>query len=187
MFAYSNLPSLRFWAPVNAPFSKPKSSLSSSSDGSAAQLTLTKGLLAAAGELEEGACDELLAGAALAAHQHGDVGVRHLLDDLRVTSRILRVVAARISSSVSERARPRSCSTSWLEGALLQRLLEGELELLHLERLAQEVGCAEPHGLDDVARLTVAGEHHHGHIRQLLLQLGAAWRGHRCRATPRRG
>src|SRR5438309_11441877 len=43
MFANSNCPGLRRWAPVNAPFSWPKSSDSSSSWGIAAQLTLTNG------------------------------------------------------------------------------------------------------------------------------------------------
>ena len=58
-----------------------------------------------------------------------------------------------------------------LEGALLQRLLEGELELFHLEGLAQEVGGPEPHGLDDVPGLAVAREHHHRHLGQALLEL----------------
>ena len=42
-FAISKRPCLRAFAPVKAPFSYPKSSLSSSSSGSAAQLTLTNG------------------------------------------------------------------------------------------------------------------------------------------------
>jgi hypothetical protein len=57
-----------------------------------------------------------------------------------------------------------------LERALLQGLLEGDLELLHLEGLAQEVRGAQAHGLHDVARLPVTGEHHHGHVRQALLE-----------------
>src|SRR6184192_4312458 len=43
VFAYSNCPGFRRWAPVKAPFSWPKSSDSSSSEGIAAQLTLTNG------------------------------------------------------------------------------------------------------------------------------------------------
>ena len=54
-------------APVKAPRSWPKSSLSSRVSGMAAQLTATKGPLARGGELVEGARDELLAGAGLAA------------------------------------------------------------------------------------------------------------------------
>ena len=55
-----------------------------------------------------------------------------------------------------------------LERALLQRLLEGELELLDLEGLAQEVRGTEPHRLDDVPRLTVSRQHHHRHVGQAL-------------------
>src|SRR5512138_1354226 len=43
---------------------------------------LDEGLIAPARELEDRARDELLAGPALAAHEHGDVGVGDLLDDL---------------------------------------------------------------------------------------------------------
>ena len=68
-------------APVNAPFSWPKSSLSSSSAGSAAQLTLTNGRSLRGRALVDGARDQLLADAALAADQHGDVAVGDLLDD----------------------------------------------------------------------------------------------------------
>ena len=53
---------------------------------------LDEGPVAAARELEDRARDELLAGAALAAHEHGDVGVRDLLDDVAHLPH-LRVVA----------------------------------------------------------------------------------------------
>jgi hypothetical protein len=56
------------------------------------------------------------------------------------------------------------------EGALFQRLLEGQLELLHLEGLAQEVGGTQAHGFDDRPRLPVPGEHHDGNLGEPLLQ-----------------
>ena len=57
-------------APVKAPFSWPKSSLSSSPVGMAAQLSLTKRPVAPGTQLVEGAGDELLARARLAANEH---------------------------------------------------------------------------------------------------------------------
>ena len=62
-------------APVNAPRSWPNSSLSSSSVGSAAQFTLTKGLVAAARSAMEFARDHFLADAAFTAQEHGHVAV----------------------------------------------------------------------------------------------------------------
>ena len=67
---------------MNAPRSKPKSSDSSSSDGSAAQLTFTNVRSLPRRAAWIGARDELLARAALAAHQHGDVGVGDAIDEL---------------------------------------------------------------------------------------------------------
>ena len=130
---------------------------------------LDEGLVAAARELEQRARDQLLAGAALAAHQHGDVGVGDLLDDVAHLLH-LRVVAAQEQQLGLGARAPAQPLDLLLERALLERLLEGELELLDLERLAQEVGRAEPHRLDDVARLAVPGEHHHRHVGQALLE-----------------
>ena len=80
--ANSNLPGLCWIAPVNAPRSKPNSSDSSSSVGSAAQFTLTNGLSRRSDEAAERPRDQLLAGAALAADQDGDVGVGDALDQV---------------------------------------------------------------------------------------------------------
>ena len=60
-------------APVKAPFSWPNSSLSSSVSGMAAQLIARNGLSAPLAVLVDGPGDQLLAGAALAEDQHGDV------------------------------------------------------------------------------------------------------------------
>ena len=61
-------------APVKAPFSWPNSSLSKSPVGMAAQLSLTKVRLAARAQLVQGAGDELLARARLAANEHRGAG-----------------------------------------------------------------------------------------------------------------
>ena len=67
-------------APVKAPFTWPKSSLSSRVSGMAPQLTATKGL-SRRGLVEWMARgDQLLAGAALAGDQHGGRAVRDLAD-----------------------------------------------------------------------------------------------------------
>ena len=68
-------------APVNAPFSWPNSSDSSRFSCSAAQLTLTKLRAVAQRVVVDGAGDELLAGARLAADQHRGVALGHLAND----------------------------------------------------------------------------------------------------------
>ena len=80
--ANSNLPGLCWMAPVKAPVSKPNSSDSSSSVGSAAQFTFTNGLSWRSDGGVQRARDQFLAGAALAADQHGDVRVGDTLDEL---------------------------------------------------------------------------------------------------------
>ena len=64
--ASAKRPSFVAWAPVKAPRTWPKSSLSSSASGMAPQLTATNGLLARGLALVDRARDQLLAGAALA-------------------------------------------------------------------------------------------------------------------------
>jgi hypothetical protein len=114
--------------------------------------------------------DELLAGAALAPHEDGDVGVRDLLDDLPDV--LHRTVVAAVGHDVVLGAGAAAERLDLApERPVLEGLLERELELLDLEGLAQEVARAEAHRLDDRARLAVAGEHDHGHVGQALLQL----------------
>ena len=81
-WAASNLPTRRASAPVKAPFSWPKSSLSTSSRLIAAQFTATNGRARRDAALVQRLRDELLAGAALAAHQHGEIGLGDLADRL---------------------------------------------------------------------------------------------------------
>ena len=66
-------------APVNAPFSWPNSSLSSSPVGMAAQFTFTNGCWLRAAALVNGARHQFLARARLAQHQHGRIARRHRL------------------------------------------------------------------------------------------------------------
>ena len=74
-------------APVKAPRSWPKSSLSSRPVGMAAQLTLTKRALAAPAQVVDRARDQLLAGARLAEDEHRRVGRR---DGLHLVQRALQ-------------------------------------------------------------------------------------------------
>ena len=68
--ACSNLPARSANAPVKEPFMWPNSSLSISSDGIAAQLTSTNGLLPPRRGVVQRPRDQLLAGAVLAGDQH---------------------------------------------------------------------------------------------------------------------
>src|SRR4051794_13163168 len=68
-------------APVNAPFSWPKSSDSRRFSCSAAQFTLTK-FRDAQRVVVRRARDELLAGPRFAANEHGRIALRDLLDDV---------------------------------------------------------------------------------------------------------
>ena len=74
------MPGVCFTAPVNAPFSKPNSSDSSSVSGIAAQLIATNGLPRARAQRVKSAREDFLAGAAFALQQRRRVGRRDLLD-----------------------------------------------------------------------------------------------------------
>ncbi len=80
--ASSKRPLRSLIAPVNAPFSWPNSSLSSSVSGRAAQLTVTNGLRGAPAVVMDGARDQFLARAALAAQQHRRVALGDVRDQV---------------------------------------------------------------------------------------------------------
>ena len=80
--ASSKRPSLRLMAPVNAPFSWPNSSDSSSVSVSAPQFTFTNGPAGPLGTGVDGPRHQLLAGARFAVDVHRRVGGRDLLDGL---------------------------------------------------------------------------------------------------------
>ena len=75
--AASKSPTRALTAPVKAPRTWPKSSLSTRSTGMAEQLTATKRAIGAVRVLVDGARDELFAGAALAENEHRGRGRRH--------------------------------------------------------------------------------------------------------------
>ena len=101
--ASSNRPRLRAVAPVKAPRSWPNSSVSISSGGIAAQLTLTNGLSARALGAVDRARDQLLAGAALAGDQHARPRRRDLRD-LGEQRRHRRALADHLEALVGQRA-----------------------------------------------------------------------------------
>jgi hypothetical protein len=168
-FAYSNLPSLRFCAPVNAPFSNPNSSLSSSSEGSAAQFTFTNGWSRRPESWKIVRATSSLP-VPLSPRTSTVMSVSATCSMISRTSRIFGLSPHSSSSSVSERARPRSRSTSCLSARFSSAFLERQLELLDLERLAQEVGSAQAHRLDDVAAWPVPREHHDRDVGRSLLE-----------------
>ena len=161
--AASNFPSRRAIAPVNAPFSCPKSSLSTSSRESAAQFTLTSGFARRGLLVVERVRDELLAGAALAAHQHGDVGVGDLVDGLED--------ALHRGASPDDLAGERAlhlleqAAVIALEPRVLHHAAHQHAQLVVVEGLRQIVGGAVLHRLHGDLLGAVGGDHDDGRIR----------------------
>ena len=167
--ASSKTPVRRSCAPVNAPFSCPKISLSSSVSGIAAQLMATNGNDGARAQLVDGLRHELLAGARLAPHEHRRRRRRRLLDH------------------AIERANPGAVADDAAEAALLAQLAPQELDLaqrlLPLDRLVQQ--DPQPLRIDGLAQVVVGAvldrvdraldralrrEQDEGDVRQLILQ-----------------
>ena len=167
-------------APVKAPFSWPKSSLSTSSRLMAAQFTATKGGCLRAAVVER-LGHQLLAGAALAPDQHAEVRLRDLLDGLEDPAhgraradQLLEAVLAldlleqqRFSRCRRVRSRAR-CTTS--------------AHLVVVEGLGDVVLGAGLHGLDGDLLGAVGGDHHHQRSRPQLL--GALQHVHAASAAP---
>ena len=195
-------------APVKAPRSWPNSSLSSRSRGIAAELTATKGPALRALAACSAARDQLLAGAALAGHQHRHVAARHAPDGLEG----LEQGRAAPDQPLARRAAARDLAAQRthlaLERARTQRLLDQRTRLLGAEGLGQVVERAALHGLDGVlegvlrrhddhgdvaaARLHVveeveAGRPGHAQVEEGHLELAARERGERLVAARRLG
>ena len=151
--ALSILPGVCFTAPVNAPFSKPNSSDSSSVSGMAAQLIATNGSPRAIAQRVNGARQDFLAGAALALQQRRRVGRRHLLDG----SADLEHRVARRDDAVERRRgeRFRELPILGLERVHLIRALHDQLQRVDVDGLLIEVVGAEADRLHGVALVAV--------------------------------
>ena len=131
--------------------------------------------------------DELLADAAFAADEHGDVAVGHLLDDVRdllhrralaPREKRLALVVAQLTPQVGELAD----QAGPLDG-LLDRGIERDFaEPLRVARLDDVVGGAEAHRLDDDRGLLAARQHDDLQLRtrglERLQRLQAVHAGH---------
>jgi hypothetical protein len=131
-------------APVNAPFSWPKSSLSMSASGSAPQFTTTNGALLRWAPSWSARATTLLAGAALARDQHA----ARRASATRSTSLRTRCMAS-LLPMMPRRRPPLGAQRAVLvhQGALLERLLEGGQQLGVAERLLDVVVGALAHGV----------------------------------------
>ena len=129
-------------APVNAPRSWPKISLSSSVSGIAAQLMPTNGASRARTELMDGLRDQLLAGARFADDQHGRRRRRRLLDDL-VDPPHLRAVADDAAEAALLAQLPAQHLVLALLRVELGDALQQQPQLLRIDRFGQVVLRAE--------------------------------------------
>ena len=160
--ACSNLPMRVVAAPVNAPRSWPKSSLSSSSAGSAAQFTLTNGRLRRVERWwmarETSSLPTPLSprmSTVTSLSETCSMTVRDAAHLLAVApDRPILVVAELLAQLAQLRDEP----------VLLDRVLDRDVERdfaepLGIVRLDDVVGGAEPHGLDDRRGLVAARQH----------------------------
>ena len=154
-WACSKKPRLRAEAPVNAPRSCPKSSLSMSSRGMAAQFTLTNGRVVARREPVDGAADELLAGAALAGDEHARLGGRDLVDLVEEPLH-RRALPDHLVAGLELLAQARPSRRDSF--AVRSTFLHADEHALAVERLLEEVGRAELDGVDRVVHRRVPAD-----------------------------
>ncbi len=106
-------------------------------------------------------CDQLLAGAALAAQEHGAAVLADGLDQT-----IHRLHAGALPDQLAEAAQAPDLATERrvlaLERRQVEHALQREQDLLRAGVLDEVVGGAELHGLDGGLDRPVAGEHHRG-------------------------
>ena len=122
---------------------------------------------AAGAVVVEGVRDELLAGAARAAHQHGEVGVGHFSNHVEhplhggaPADDALELVGALDLLLQTAEVPP--------EGDALEDALDGQLELVVVERLWQVVGGAELHRFDRDLLRAEGGDHDDRGLRGVL-------------------
>ena len=145
-------------APVKAPRAWPKSSASASSAVSAAQLKRTKGSSARGEAAHQRLGHPLLAGAALAGDEHGDVARRHPghQPGQRGASLARRRPWCATSASSPRQPLVLVAQPDRLDGPPHHRQ-----QLVDLEGLLEVVVGAGLHGLDGVALRAVRGDEHH--------------------------
>ena len=167
--ASSKQPARRSVAPVKAPFSWPKISLSSSVSGIAAQLIATNGARRARAQLVNRLRDQLLAGAGLAEDQHRGRRRRGLLEHL-----IQRAHRRAVADDAAEAAAIVQLPPQRLVLALLLvdlgEPLEQALQLVRIERLGEVILGA---GLDRFDRRVdgaLRGQQDHLDVVDLGLQ-----------------
>ena len=167
--ASSKQPARRSVAPVKAPFSWPKISLSSSVSGIAAQLSATNGCDDARAQLVDGLRDQLLAGARLAEDQHRGRRRRRLLQHL-----IERAHRRAVADDPAEAAAIVELPPQRLVLALLLvelgEPLEQPLQLVGIERLGQVVLGAGLDRLDRGVDGALRGQQDHLDVVDLRLQ-----------------
>ena len=179
--ARSNLPRRCLVAPVKAPASCPKSSLSMSSAGTAAQFSFSSGRLGARRGAMDRARDQLLAGAALAGDEHAGVE-RAARSTCSRSSAIGAAFADQLVEWPASRAAP-----GFVFGAhQAQRVLEHDEQPVGGERLFEEVERAESRRAHGGVDRRVPAHHDDLHVVPARAQLRRAASGRRRRAAPRR-
>ena len=151
--ASSNRPLRWPTALVNAPFSWPNSSLSSSVSGSAAQFTATSGPLRLVGRFVDGAGHLLLAGAGLAFDQHRRRGGADIADQFEHRMHA-RVLAEHVMKRVIRLQLLPQIGHFVLQASLAQGTLDDQAQIVDVDRLGQKVVGAEAdrlHGVVDAA------------------------------------
>ena len=167
--ACSNRPTRRSLAPVNAPFSWPKSSLSRSCGLSAAQWTATKRPLRSA-EVVQRVGDEFLARAALALDEHGrarrgDLAdrVEHVLHRRRRADEGVQALAGAAFDLLAQ------FGVLALDHAAAQGAAHEDFQPVEVQRLGDEIVRPALHRGDGGVHRAVGG-HHDAHRRRGHLQ-----------------
>ena len=159
--ASSNRPLRRASAEVNAPFSWPNSSLSSSVLGQRRAVDRDQVPLPLLARVVDGLGDQLLAGAGLALDQDGALGPGDVADQLEDAVH-LRVLADDVVEAVALLELLAEPQDLVLKRPLLQRPVHHQLQVVRVDRLGQEVVGPQPHRLDDAVDRAEAGRHDRG-------------------------
>ena len=151
-------------APVKAPFTWPKSSLSSSVSGSARAVDRHEGAGGPRAALVDRARHELLAGAALAEDEHRGVRRRDALDEAQHGAH-RRPVADDVREAARHVEAPLQHAVAALEATLLDGPLQARPHLVPVgERLDEVVERAALHRRDRGVDRRVAGHQHHREV-----------------------